>query len=279
VGAWQESVESNRASAAVGDQANKLHAQDYMVYGHLQLGQDAEARKVLDEVRAIPVINMQHPLVRASGYAIAAIPARYVLERGQWAEAAALTLPASEFDWGKWPQAEGLIVFARGLGAARSNRVATATQDVERLTALHTALTAMKQGYWAGEIDVQRQTVQAWIARAEGRTDEALQLMRAAADAEDKTEKSIVSPGRLVPARELLGEMLLELNRPAEALAAFEASQHREPNRFRGYLGAARAAKAAGDAAKARMNYEKLVELATASERPEVREARAAIGR
>lgn len=279
VGAWQESIDSNRASAAVGDQANKLHAHDYMVYGYLQLGQDAEARKVLDEVRAIPSINMQHPLVFASGYAIAAIPARLPIERGQWAEAASLTLPASEFEWSKWPQAEALIVFARALGAARAGQPARARQDVERLNSLHAALTGMKQGYWAGEVDVQRQIVKAWIARAENRTDEAVQILKVAADAEDATEKSIVSPGRLIPARELLGELLLEANRPAEALAAFEASQQREPNRFRGYLGAARAAKAAGDAAKARGNYEKLLALATASERPEVREAKAAVGR
>jgi hypothetical protein len=281
VGAWPESIESNRSSAAVADQASKLHAQDYMVYGHLQLGQDAEARKVLEEVRAIPAINMQHPLVFASGYAIAAIPARYALERGQWAAAAALTLPASEFEWSKWPQAEGLIVFARALGAARTGNAATALKDLERLDALHAALTTMKQGYWAGEIDVQRQIVRAWLARGEGKTDEAIRLMRAAADAEDATEKHIVSPGRLVPARELLGELLLEANRPAEALAAFEASQQREPNRFRGYLGAARAAKAAGDTAKARAQYEQLLTLAAGAsgERPEIKEARGFLGR
>jgi len=279
VGAWQESIDSNRASAAVGDQANKLHAQDYMVYGYLQLGQDAEAKKVYDEVRTIPSINMQHPLVFASGYGIAAIPARIPIERGQWSEAASLTLPASEFEWSKWPQAEALIVFARALGAARSGQPARARQDVERLDSLQAALTGMKQGYWAGEVDVQRQIVKAWIARAENKTDEAVQLLRAAADAEDATEKHIVSPGRLIPARELLGELLLEANRPAEALAAFEASQQREPNRFRGYLGAARAAKAAGDAAKARTSYEKLLALAGTSERPEVKEARTAVGR
>jgi hypothetical protein len=281
VGAWQESIESNRSSAAVADQASKLHAQDYMVYGHLQLGQDAAAKKVLDEVRAIPAINMQHPLVFAAGYAIAAIPARYALERGQWAEAASLTLPASEFEWSKWPQAEGLVVFARALGASRAGKVATARQDLERLDAVHAALTGMKQGYWAGEVDVQRQIVKAWIARAEGKTDEAIRWMRAAADAEDATEKHIVSPGRLVPARELLGELLLEASRPADALAAFEGSQQREPNRLRGYLGAARAAKANGDTAKARANYEQLLGLLAKAEteRAEIKEARAFLGR
>ena len=281
VGAWSESVESNRSSTAVADQANKLHAQDYMVYGYLQLGQDDEARRVMNEVRAIPTINMQHPLAFASGYAIAAIPARHALERGQWTEAAALTLPASEFEWSKWPQAEALVVFARALGASRAGNAATARQDLERLDALHTALVGMKQGYWAGEVDVQRRIVRAWSTRVEGKTDEAIRLMRAAADAEDLTEKHIVSPGRLVPARELLGEMLLEANRAPEALAAFEASQGREPNRLRGYLGAARAAKAAGDTGKARANYERLVGLAATAdtERPEIREAKAFLGR
>lgn len=281
VGAWEESVESNRSSAAVADQASKLHAQDYMVYGHLQLGQVAQARKVMEEVRAVPAINMQHPLVFASGYAIAAIPARYALERGQWAEAAALTLPASEFEWSRWPQAEALVVFARALGAARAGNVATARQDLERLDALHAALTGMKQGYWAGEVDIQRQIVRAWSALAEGKTDEAIRLMRAAADAEDLTEKHIVSPGRLVPARELLGELLLEANRAPEALAAFEASQTREPNRLRGYLGVARAAKAAGETAKARASYERLVQLTTRAdtEGAEIKEARAFLGR
>ncbi|MBI2525956.1 MAG: hypothetical protein HYV93_08225, partial [Candidatus Rokubacteria bacterium] len=181
----------------------------------------------------------------------------------------------------KWPQAEALVVFARALGASRAGNAATARQDLERLDALHTALVGMKQGYWAGEVDVQRQIVRAWNARVEGKADEAIRLMRAAADAEDLTEKHIVSPGRLVPARELLGEMLLEANRAPEALAAFEASQGREPNRLRGYLGAARAAKAAGDTAKARANYERLVTLTARADtqRPEIREANAFLGR
>ena len=173
------------------------------------------------------------------------------------------------------------MIYTRALGAARTGKPAVARQDVERLDGLYTALTGMKKGYWAGEVDVQRQIVKAWAARAEGKTDEAIRLMSAAADADDATEKHIVSPGRLVPARELLGEMLLEANRPAEALAAFEGSQKREPNRFRGYLGAARAAKAAGDTARARTNYQELVSLTAKAdtERPEIKEAKAFLGR
>jgi len=281
VGAWQESIDSNRASAEVADQASRLHALDYMVYAHLQLAQDAAARRVLDEVRAIPTINMQHPLVFASGYAITAIPARYALERRNWAEAAALTLPASEFEWRRFPQAEAITVFARGVGAARTGDLGRARQDLDRLGALRERATEMKQGYWAGQVDIQRTIVAAWIARAEGKADEGLRLMRAAAEAEDQTEKHIVTPGLLAPARELLGEMLLEANRPAEALKEFEASQRKEPNRFRGFHGAARAAEAAGDRAKARQNYERLVALAERAdvERPEVKQAKTFLGR
>jgi tetratricopeptide (TPR) repeat protein len=281
VGAWQESIDSNRASAEVGDQANRLHALDYMVYGHLQQAQDAAARRVVDDVRAISTIQMQHPLVFASGYAISAIPARYAVERRAWAEAAALALPAAEFEWARFPQAEAIVVFARGIGAARTGDLARARQDLERLGALQAAAFGLRQAYWAGQIDIQRLGVAAWLARAEGRADEGLRLMRQAAEAEDQTEKHIVTPGLLVPARELLGEMLLDAGRPAEALREFEASQKKEPNRFRGFHGAARAAEAAGDRAKARANYEKLLEVAARAdtERPELRQARAFLGR
>jgi hypothetical protein len=277
VGAWQESIDSNRASAEVADGPNRHHALDYMVYGYLQQAQDGAAQKVVAELRTVKSVDMQHPLAFASAFAIAAGPARAALERRSWSEAAALTLPAPELDWSKFPQAEAIVIFARGLGAARTNNVAAARQDAERLSALQTALTTMKQGYWAGQVDIQRQIVGAWIARAENKVDDALKIMRAAADAEDATEKHIVTPGPLVPARELLGEMLLEANRPAEAMTEFEASQKKEPNRFRGYYGVARAAALKGDQAKAREQYAKLVALVDRAdaERPEIKEAKA----
>jgi tetratricopeptide (TPR) repeat protein len=281
VGAWQESIESNRASAEVADGPNKHHAFDYMLYGYLQLGQDGAAQRVVEELRTVQTVDVQHPLAFASAFAIAAGPARYALERRRWNEAATLTLPPTDLEWARFPQAEAIVVFARGLGAARSGNVATARQDLERLGALQTALVSQKQGYWAGQADIQRQIISAWIARAEGRHDEALKLMRTAADAEDATEKHIVTPGPIVPARELLGEMLLEANRPAEALKEFEASQAKEPNRFRGFYGAARAASLAGDRAKARDQYAKLVTLAERadSDRPEIREAKGFLGK
>jgi tetratricopeptide (TPR) repeat protein len=281
VGAWQESIDSNRAAAEVGDQPNRLHAQDYMVYGYLQQAQDAEARRVVDEVRTVRQVDMKHPLVFAVGFAAAAIPARYALERGRWSEAAALTLPTAEFDWKRFPQAEAVTVFARGLGAARSGNLASARQDLERLRALHAALVEIKQPYWAGQAEIQGRIVAAWISRAEGKMDEGLQMMRAAADAEDLTDKHIVIPGLLAPARELLGEMLLEAKRPAEALKEFEASQKKEPNRFRGYYGAGRAAEMAGDRDKAGQNYRELLTLAQRAdtERPEIQQAKTFLAR
>jgi tetratricopeptide (TPR) repeat protein len=281
VGSWQESIDSNKASAAVADQPGRLHAQDYMVYGYLQQAQDADAKRVMEEIRGVTQVNMKHPVVFAAGYGLTAIPARYALERGRWAEAAALTLPAAEFDWGRFPQAEAVTVFARGLGAARSGKPAAARQDIERLRTLHTALVAAKQTYWAGQVEIQGRIVAAWAARAEGKMDEALQTMRGAADTEDLSEKHIVSPGPIVPARELLGEMLLEAKRPAEALKEFEASQKKEPNRFRGFYGTARAAEMAGDRDKAALNYRELLALSQKAdgERPEIQQAKAFLAR
>ncbi len=281
VGSWQESIDSNRASAAVGDQPQRLHAQDYMVYGYLQQAQDVEAKRVVEDIRGVAQVNMKHPVVFAAGYALNAIPARYALERGRWGEAAALTMPTAEFEWSRFPQAEAVMVFARGLGAARNGNATGARQDIERLRALHGKLVDAKQTYWAGQVEIQARIVAAWAARAEGKMDEALQVMRAAADAEDLTEKHIVSPGPLVPARELLGEMLLEAKRPAEALREFEASQKKEPNRFRGLYGTARAAEMAGDRDKAAQNYRELLALSQKAdaERPEIQQAKAFLAR
>jgi hypothetical protein len=181
-------------------------------------------------------INPEHFV---TGYALAAIPSRYALERGRWADAGKLTLFGNEFPWARFPQSEAVLVFARGLGAARAGDVAASRRDLERLQALRDALTAAKQGYWAEQVAIQHGVVSAWIARAEGKNDEALRLLRAAADAEDATEKHPVTPGPIVPARELLAEMLLDGNQPGPALREFESSMRIEPNRFRGLAGAA----------------------------------------
>src|SRR5437899_3182831 len=205
----------------------------------------------------------------------------FAVERGRWADAAKLELFGREFPWGRFPQSEAQLVFARGLGAARGGDVTSARRDVERLGALRDTLAAAKVGYWAEQVDIQRQVASAWVARAEGRTEEALALLRAAADREDATEKHPVTPGPIAPARELLAEMLLEANEPAQALREFEASMRVEPNRFRGLYGAARAADLSGDRTKARTYYSELLALGEKAdtERPALREAKAVLGK
>ncbi|HZP36102.1 MAG TPA: hypothetical protein VFE48_06365 [Methylomirabilota bacterium] len=286
VGDWPASIETNRASAkaaadtlaAGGSQTGLrsyegLHAYDYMMYGYLQLGRDREARLLVDEVTATRKLNVDH---FAGAFALAAIPARFALERGQWAEAAALTLRPSDLPWSKFPQAESIVWFARGIGAARSGDPARARQDLARIEALRDAMTASRSLYWAHQSEVQRLAVAAWIARAEKRDDEALALMRASAEAEDETEKHPVTPGPIKPARELLAEMLIELGQPATALQEVEASHRLEPNRFQGLYVAARAAQLAGETDKARGYYARLVELGKDADpsRPELEQAR-----
>ena len=270
VGAWADSAATNQrsATAAKGDNDadNQLHAMDYMTYAYLQLARDNDARRVVEEVVQVSGAN------RFSGrYALAAIPARYAIERGDWRQAATVQPIPS-----KYPFADALTYFARALGAARSGDPAAADKDVQELARLRDALKTAKNKYWATEVEVSRLAAMAWTALAQGKRDEALSHMRTAADIEDKNEKHIVTPGRIVPARELLGEMLLELKRPADALREFEASHVREPERFRGYLGAGQAAVQSGDKAKAKRYFARLVEVAgQGNARPELVEARA----
>ena len=230
----------------------------------------------MDEAAAIRKVNVENFV---AAYAFAAMPARYALERGDWAQAAKLSLSPPDLAWNKFPQAESILVFSRGLGAARIGDVAAARKDVERLQALKEALTAAKNAYWASQTDFQIKTVNAWIALAEGRNDEALQLMRAAAEAEEASDKHPVTPGNVVPSRELLGEMLLSLNQPGPALAEFERSLKRDPNRFRAIYGAAQAAERSGDQAKAKQYYAELLKVAARADtdRSEIRQARTVI--
>jgi tetratricopeptide (TPR) repeat protein len=264
VGAWQDSVTGNRRSADVakkdGNGNEAYHAADYMVYANLQLGRDQAARQVLAEFEREVKTN---PAIFVGPYAAATIPARLALERGDWATAMKLPQQESQF-----PFVAAITTFSRALGAARQGDVAAAEQEAQRLEVQHKALLAAKNNYWATEVEVQRLAAAAWIAKAKGDNDEALRLMRAAADMEDRSEKHIVTPGRVVPSRELLGEMLLDLKQPADALAQFEQSQVREPNRLRGFAGAAMAADAAGQREKARQYYAKLVELTRDADTP-----------
>jgi tetratricopeptide (TPR) repeat protein len=272
VGAWHDSAATNKLSAdvakAAGDDAEVYHASDYMVYAYLQTARDEDARRAMDEASKI---NRTNPAL-AIPYAFAAMPARYAIERGEWREAMQLQPQPTKF-----PFAEAITYFARALGAARSGDTAAAEKDAAELTRLHQTLQDAKNTYWATEVEIQRLAVAGWIAQAQGKSDDALKFMNSAADLEDKNEKHIVTPGRIVPARELLGEMLLELKQPAQALKEFEASQLREPNRLRGYYGAARAAEASGDRAKAAGHYARMMELTKQADspRPEIAQARA----
>lgn len=263
VGYWKDSVESNRASFnSTKDLRTRLHALDYMTYAYLQMGQDTQARRSLDEILKIEKVPSEN---QAAAYALAAIPSRLTLERDRWAEAAALELHPGDavFKWNNFPNAVAVMVFARGVGAARSGNVAAAKEELERLTSrVKPAMVAAKQAYWADQADIQIKIIESWIAKAEGDNARALQLARAAAKHEDSTEKHVVSPGPILPARELLGDMLMELGQPAAALKEYEASIAKEPNRFRGLYSAARAAEASGNTAKARSWYQKFSEVA-----------------
>lgn len=285
LGLWPEMVAGDRASYLAAKAELKettlgigaydaLHAMDYMVFGHLQQAQDNAAKALMEEAAAISKVNVENFV---AAYAFAAIPSRFALERGDWKQAAQLKLTPGDLAWHKFPQSEAILVFARGLGAARSGDVAAAREDVSRLEALKAALTAANNSYWAGQTAVQVQTVNAWIALADGRNDEALQSMRAAAEAEEASDKHPVTPGNVVPSRELLGEMLLIANQPTQALAEFERSLKRDPQRLRGIYGAARAAEASGNRQAAADYYRKLLEITARrdTERPELTQAKA----
>ena len=285
LGYWQESIETNIASAAAArkDKApsEELHALDYQVYAYLQTAQDVAAKRVIDQIPAIgSQIDVNAPGAAAPApagfFALAALPARYALERNAWAEAAALEGRETRFPW-----TDALTHFARALGAARSGDPSAAKKDVVKLAALGDVLKEAKDAYWAEQVEIQWRAAIAWIAYAEGRKDDALSMMREAAEMEDATEKSAVTPGPIKPARELLGEMLLETGRPDDALKEFELTMKKEPNRFRGVYGAARAAELGGDGAKARAYYAKLLEICEQGDRPgrsELEEARKAVG-
>ena len=286
MGLWQESVEANLASAAAARKDNaaaeELHALDYQTYAYLQMAQDETARKSLAQVASVAgriqsasAGNAAPP--PAGYYAAAAIPARFAIERNAWNEAAQLQVHSSPTAW-----ADAVTYFARALGAARSGNAAAAQPDIERLAAIRDALIAAKDSYWSGQVDIEHRVASAWMMFAQGRKENALAMLQKAADMEDATEKAAVTPGPIKPARELLGEMLLDLNRPADALAAFEVTLQKEPNRYRALCGAARAATAANEVGKSASYYSQLLELAdnaAAAERPEFQEARAALSK
>ena len=273
VGYWKESISSNAESSRVAsadkEGHDQLHAMDYLVYAYLQLGQDKKAAAVIDEMNT--VTGFTETFI-AGPYALAASPARYAVERGDWKAAAALQVRASPL-----AHVQAITYFARALGSARSGNPDAARVDIAKLAELRDKLRDAKDAYWSEQVDIQRQVAAAWVLYAEGKRDDALIAMNAAADAEDKTEKHPVTPGALKPARELYGVMLLESGNAKDALVAFEATLKKEPNRLGAYVGAAKAAEKSGESAKAQEYYSKVVAIADAADnsRTEVADAHA----
>jgi hypothetical protein len=285
VGYWQNSIDSNRAAAAAsrreGQTAEELHASDYQVYAYLQTAQDEAARKVLE---ALPEIASRFdPKVVVSGaagpdagyFALAAIPARYAVERRDWQRATELQPRETPF-----PYTDAITWFARGIAAARLHDAAKAQASVAALQDIRARLEKAKEGYWAGQAEIQRLEVNAWSSLAEGHKDLALTMMKSAAEMEDATDKKAITPGPLAPARELFGEMLLEINQPAQALEQFEATLKKEPNRFRALHGAARAAQLSGNHEASRKYFAELLKVCERADKPgraEVLEANKAV--
>ena len=272
-GYWQESIDGNIAAAAAarreGQTAEELHASDYEIYAYLQTGQDKAARQIFDSLPEI--LSRFDPKVVISGaggpsvgyFALAAIPARYVLERQDWKQA--MQLPVRETPF---PHTEAMTWFARGLGAARLGQASAANDSAVALEKTRERLQQASENYWARQVEIQEVEVRAWAALAESKKEEALRQMKSAAEMEDGTEKSAVTPGPLAPARELLGEMLLEINQPAQALEQFEATLKIEPGRFRALYGAAHAAYLNGSRDASQKYFRELLKVCVRADKP-----------
>jgi tetratricopeptide (TPR) repeat protein len=284
-GYWSESIASNVAAAAAarrqGQTAEELHASDYLMYAYLQTGQDEAARRVLASLPEIASRFDSKTVIGgaaapAAGYfALAAIPARFALERQDWNQAAQLVPRETPF-----PHTEAMTWFARGFGAARLRRIRDAYESADALERIRERLLKSGEDYWAQQVRIQATEVRALAELAEGRKDEAFQKMRFAAELEDGTEKSVVTPGPLAPARELLGEMYLQTNQPGSALREFEATLEKEPGRFRALYGAARAAQVAEDREISLKYFRELLTVCAQADspgRPEFAEAKKAV--
>jgi len=237
LGMWEESIASNlaaqKAAREQGDKGEEFHAMDYLVYAYLQLGRDTAAARVLDELRAMTGLGGSDFKV---GYAASAMPARYAIERRQWSDAVQL-IPVD----GAPPHALSVTFWTRSVGLARGGKPAAARQEIEKLKSAHEKLHAAGDDYWATQVNVQMSEALAWVAQAEGKAEEALKLMRAAADEEDAIEKRPVTPGAIVPAREQLADLLVESNHPQEALQEFERTLTMTPQRRGALMGSAHA--------------------------------------
>ncbi|MGD0616254.1 MAG: hypothetical protein ABSB67_01180 [Bryobacteraceae bacterium] len=284
-GNWQESIDSNIAAAAAarreGQTAEELHASDYLTYAYLQTGRDDAARRILDSLREIASRFDPKAVLNGAGgpsvgyFALAAIPARCALERQEWEQAVQLPLRETPF-----PYTDAMTWFARGLGAARLGQATAARESENALKQIQERLLRSGENYWAREVEIQKLTIGAWAALAEGMKEEALRQMKEAAELEDGTEKNVVTPGPLAPARELLGEMLLEMKEPAQALVQFEATLKNEPERFRSLYGAAHAAQLSGSRDTSQKYFREVLKVCAHADKPgrsEVLEAERAI--
>lgn len=253
LGLWPESISSNLASAEVGSRLiakshpgassfNALHATDYLTYAYLQSAQDGKARELVERINAVTALD--DPEAFAAGFAMVAVPARYALERRQWREAASLPDPPAFFRWDKLQYASANTEFARSVGAARSGDVEGARRALARLTEIQQVTKAKQKGFdWATQIEVQRLAATGWLAHAEGRKEEAMLQLRSAADLEDATDKHPVTPGALLPAREQLADLLMELGDASAALTEYEGALRMQPARYNSLHGAALAAE------------------------------------
>ena len=272
-GYWQESIESNVAAAAAarreGQTAEELHSSDYEIYAYLQTGQDEAARRIVDSLPEIASRFDPKAVIGGAGgpavgyFALSAIPARYALERQDWKQAAGLAVRETPF-----PHTEAMTWFARGLGVARLGRAKAANESAAALQDIRETLLKAGENYWGLQVQIQELEVRAWTALAAGKKEEALRQMKSAAEQEDGTEKSAVTPGPLAPARELLGEMLLEMHEPAQALEQFEATLKKEPGRFRALYGAAHAAQLSGNRETSQKYFRELLKVCGRADKP-----------
>ena len=286
MGLWTLTAEWNMRSAEAAKKQSEpgelslhyIHAMDYLVYAYLQKAQDNKAQDALITINKIERYQDSF----ASAYGLAAAQARYFLELRQWEKAANLKIRShNTFTWDKYPWFEAITYFARGLGAALSKDIERARDSVRTLDTFYERSKKAGQDYWGVLVDSQRKTVAAWTAYSEGETDKALQLMKKAAEIEDSVDKHPVTPGAVLPARELLGDMLVMLGNYDEAIAAYEASLLISPNRFNSLYGAGHAAESVGDFKKAKFYYSKLIEITSSvgSDRASFKRAKAFLGK
>src|SRR5579872_2204354 len=285
LGLWDDSIQSNLASAKSAKERaarmhpeagsfDQLHAMDYLVYAYLQESRDNSARRVLDEMAAMSKVDEQQ---FAAAHSFAAAPQRYALERHDWKAAARIELRPAWFDWHRHPQFEAVAHYGKAIGAARAGELDVARRELDTLAMLQKQVVPAQSYDWSRAVATEREVVTALLVFAEGKTAEALSALRIAADHEEALDKHNVSPGAILPAREMLGDLLLQTGADADALAAYEEALKLAPHRFNSVAGAARAAELTGDRVKAGAYYADLIRLAERAEapRPELTQARA----